>query len=571
MGSARDGLKQIAELAHPRTLKQLRSAGALDPRGSIAMVRNLPWLFGRGPSLGIATQMNAMVLGDKPALIDRNGTVSWRELDKRSNRAAHLLSSCGVRPGDRFGMLLRNGREMAELMVGSQKYGIVSCPLNTWAKPKELKATLRGVQPTVLFYDTAHSDQVEACSPGDLPLIAVGDLAEAVPGSLSYDELLEAQSDSTPAPFTRDRGSPRVVIQTSGTTGAPKGAARNAAGAGMGALADLISVVPYRRDDVVYCPAPLFHSFGLATLTFAVGLGATVVLPEKFEAEASLALIEQHRATAASLVPVMMRRMLSLDARTKKRYDLSSLRIVLASGSVLSEDIRRGAIDLFGDVLYDLYGSTEVGWVAIARPEDMKTRKGTVGRPVRGIDVAVFSPDGKRLGPTDRGELFVKSHITFEGYTSGESRDEREGYMSIGDVGYLDDDGYLFVAGRADDMVVVGGENIYPVEVEQVIEDIHGVDEVAVLGVPDEEYGHILVAFVSGSVVEDTVVDSCRQELASYKVPRKVEIRDELPRTSTGKILKRELAETVQPERSFPPVTATTIGGGGAKKAIERA
>lgn len=546
MGGALDGLRQIAEFAHPHTLKGLRNAGALDPRGSIALARSLPWLLGRGPSLGIATQMNATVLGDKPAVIDRNGTISWRELDKRSNRAAHLLSSAGVGPGDRIAMLLRNGREMAELMLGAQKRGIVSCPLNTWAKPKELKATLQGLRPAALFYDTAHADQAGACTPGDLPLIAVGHPAEAVPGSLSYDELLEAHSDSPLAPFTRDRGSPRVVIQTSGTTGAPKGASRNTAAAGMGALANLISVVPYRRDDIVYCPAPLFHSFGLATLTFAVGLGATLVLPERFEAEGSLALIEKHHATAASFVPVMIRRLLSLDAKTKKRYDLSNLRIVLASGSVLSEDIRRGATELFGDVLYDLYGSTEVGWVAIATPEDMKTRKGTVGRPVPGTEVAVFSPDGTGLGPGDTGELFIKSRITFDGYTSGETKDEREGHMSIGDLGYLDDDGYLFVAGRSDDMVVVGGENVYPVEVEQVIEDVDGVDAVAVLGIPDDEYGHILIAFVSGSADVKSISDACRKELASYKVPRRIEVMDELPRTSTGKILKRELMEAVE-------------------------
>ena len=548
MAGAIDGLRQIAEMANPKTLQRLRSAGALDPRGSVALARSLPWLLGRGPSLGVVTQMNAMVLRDKTALIDRNGTVSWRELDKRSNRAARLLSNSGVGPGDRIALLLRNGRQMAELMLGAQKYGAVCCPLNTWAKPKELKATFQGLRPVVLFYDTAHTEQVTACAPEDIPLIGIGDPKQAASGSVLYEDLLAEQAETAPAPFTRDRGTPKFIIQTSGTTGTPKGASRNTAAAGMGALANLISVVPYRRDDVVYCPAPLFHSFGLATLTFAVALGATLVLPDKFEAELSLSLIEQHRASAASFVPVMIRRMLSLDEDTKSRYDTTSLRIVLASGSVLSEDVRRGANDLFGDVLYDLYGSTEVGWVAIATPEDMGTRRGTVGRPVPGTEVTVFSPEGTRLGPGQTGELYVKSHITFEGYTSGETKGERDGYMSIGDIGYVDDDGYLFVVGRADDMVVVGGENVYPVEVEQVIEDIDGVNEVAVLGVTDDEYGQSLVAFVSGSVDEKAVVASCRKELASYKVPRRVEIMEELPRTSTGKILKRALIGAAQDE-----------------------
>lgn len=198
-------------------------------------------------------------------------------------------------------------------------------------------------------------------------------------------------------------------------------------------------------------------------------------------------------------------------------------------------------MDLFGDVLYDLYGSTEVGWVTIATPEDMNKHQKTVGKPVTGIEVAVFSKEGEKLPTNEVGELFIKSNLLFEGYTSGETKDEREGYMSIGDLGRLDDDGYLFIEGRADDMVVIGGENVYPIEVEEVIESMSGVDEAAVLGVSDEEYGEVLAAFVVGSVSGDEVISNCKEELASYKVPKRIEVMDELPRTSTGKVLKREL------------------------------
>jgi fatty-acyl-CoA synthase len=198
-------------------------------------------------------------------------------------------------------------------------------------------------------------------------------------------------------------------------------------------------------------------------------------------------------------------------------------------------------MDLFGDVLYDLYGSTEIGWVTIATPEDMRKHEKTVGKPVPGIDVAVFSKEGDKLPTNETGELFVKSDILFEGYTSGQAKDERDGYMSIGDLGRLDDDGYLFIEGRADDMVVIGGENVYPIEVEEVIESMSGVDEASVLGVADEEYGEVLAAFVVGSVSEDDVISNCKEELASYKVPKRVEVLGELPRTSTGKVLKREL------------------------------
>jgi fatty-acyl-CoA synthase len=256
-----------------------------------------------------------------------------------------------------------------------------------------------------------------------------------------------------------------------------------------------------------------------------------MVLPEKFDPERSLQLIEEHRVTAASFVPVMIRRIVSLPQEIRHRYDLASLRIVLASGSVLSQDLKRAAGELFGEVLYDLYGSTEAGWVAIATPDSIRARPGSVGHPVDGVEVAVFSGDGQRLGVGATGELHIKSDLVFDGYTSGDSKADRDGYMAIGDLGRFDEEGYLFVESRTDDMVVIGGENVYPIE------------EVTVLGLPDEEYGQVLAAFVVGSVGAEEITGHCKKELASYKVPRRIEMLDELPRTSTGKVLKRELVK----------------------------
>ena len=541
--SARDAIERVVNNARPRTIKALSGAGVFHPSGSLALARTLPWLVGRGQSLGIVAQMNAITLGDKPAIHDRNGSLTWRELDERANRAAHGLWASGLRGGDRVATLLRNGRECAEVALGAQKYGIVACPLNTWAKPRELKATMAASDPGIVVYDTAHAEQVEECAPEGVPLVFVGDPAKALEGSLDYEELLGDQPTRPPAPFTRNRGEPKVVIHTSGTTGTPKGAARSAAAAGVGSLANLLSVVPYHRDDIVYCPAPLFHSFGLATFTFATVLGATMVLPERFDPEDSLALIEAHRATVASFVPVMIKRIVRLDDDIKSRYDLSSLRIVIASGSAIGEELRRAAMQTFGKVLYDLYGSTEAGWVAIARPEDVITHPRSVGKPVPGIDVAIFDQEGNKLDVGETGEIFVKSDVLFEGYTSGDESDERDGYMSIGDLGKLSEDGYLYVEGRADDMVVVGGENVYPIEIEEVIHGISGVEDVTVMGIPDEEYGQVLGAFVVGSVSADKIKSACQKELASYKVPKRIEKVKELPRTSTGKVVKRELLE----------------------------
>lgn len=534
-------LGTLLDVLHPRTARRLREANTVTLRTPLAVASAFPWLLGRGPSLGIVSQMNAVSVGDKPAIHDRHGSISWRELDARVNQVAHVLEAQGVGPRSRVAMLLRNGREIVEVALACQKLGVIACPLNTWAKPKELRAVMDSLEPDLLIYDVRHGEQAADAAPKTLRRMHVGDDDEALPDSESYVALTAGASSAPVSPFTRDRGAPKIIIQTSGTTGTPKGASRDASTTGLGAIAGLLEMVPYRREDVVLCPAPMFHSFGLGTFVWASSLGTTLVLPERFDPEECLALIEKHRVTAASFVPVMIRRIVSLPNEVKGRYDLSSLRIVLASGSALSLDLKGAARDLFGDVLYDLYGSTEIGWVAIATPDVIRDRPRSVGKPVRGTEVAVFSADGERLPAGETGELFIKSEILFEGYTSGESKAERNGFVSIGDVGHLDESGYLYVESRSDDMVVIGGENVYPIEVEETIEAIDGVTEVTVVGVPDEEYGEVLAAFVVGSAGPDEIRARCEDELASYKVPRRIEIVDELPRTSTGKVLKRDL------------------------------
>ena len=534
------GLRTIADLARPSTIKRLHSAGALGPASPLAMTAAVPWLIGRGPSLGVASQLNALQVGKKPAIHDRRGSITWRELDTAANRTGRALAAGGVKPGDRVAMLLRNSREFAQVLLAAQKHGFIACPLNTWARPKELSASLDNVKPRAIVYDTAHTEQLAESLGSDVILISTG-TGETLDGTAPFEEFIQSGRGAPPSPFVRDRGSARIIIHTSGTTGLPRGARRDAAAIGLGALANLVSVVPYQRSDVVLCPAPLFHSFGLVTFTIATALGATLVLPEAFDAEDALALIERHRATATSFVPVMIRRITDLNEDIRARYDLSSLRIVLASGSAMSPSMRAATAATFGDVLYDLYGSTEAGWVSIATPEDMRARPTTVGRPVPGIEVAALDASGNPAPPGEEGELYVRSGVLFDGYTSGEGRPTHDGFVSIGDVGHFDAGGFLYVGGRSDDMVVVGAENVYPIEVEEVIESIEGVIEAAVLGIPDEEFGQVLAAFVVGTVDAETVTRRCSAELASYKVPRRIEILKELPRTGTGKVLKREL------------------------------
>jgi fatty-acyl-CoA synthase len=546
------GLRSLAELAHPRTVKQLHMAGALGPTSPIALTAALPWLIGRGPSLGILSHMNALQVGHKTAIHDRWGSMTWRELDGAANRFGRSLAGAGFETGDRVALLLRNGREFATVLLGAQKFGFVACPMNTWARPEELAATLANLNPRLIVCDVLHADTLGRAldsTGSDARLVSAGSGDNRLPTSERLEDFMGSTAASPPFPFAADKGGARIIIHTSGTTGMPKGAKRDASAIGITVLANLLGVVPFRRSDVILCPAPMFHSFGLATFAFATALGATLVLPESFDAEDSLQLIEDHGATGAAFVPIMMRRIVDLGQDVHARYDMSLLSVVLASGSAMPPALRAKAAAVFGDVIYDLYGSTEVGWVSIATPEDMRDRPTTIGRPVPGIEVAVFTSEGRRLDAGFDGELFVRSGVVFEGYTSGDTRPNFGDYLSIGDVGHFDSDGYLYIEGRADDMIVIGGENVYPVEIEQVIESFDGVREAAVVPVPDEEFGQVVAAFVVGDVDDAAVRSHCTEKLASYKVPRIIEIVDALPRTGTGKVVKRELLERVRSEQ----------------------
>ena len=535
-------LGPVLEFARPSNLSRLWRAGALRPLSPVGLAGALPWLVGRGPSLGILSRMHGIALGPQPAVIDGRGVVTWRDLDGRSDRAARALHGCGVGAGDAVAMVLRNGREFVEVLLAAQKLGATACLLNTWAGTAELRSILGELDPAAIAYDVRHVERLGPAVAPRAALLSVGEDPPArLPGAETYEGLLAAQPETPLSPVGEGRGRARIVIQTSGTSGRPKGAARDGSGRGLGGLPSLLDRVPFRADDVILCPAPLFHAFGLLNVTLTMLLGARMVLPDAFDPEETLALVDRHRATTCALVPVMLRRILDLPEDVLDRHDLGSLRIVLVSGSALPGDLRERAAETFGDVVHDLYGSTEAGWVAVARPEDARRRPGTVGRPVEGVEVAIIRPDGTPARPGEHGEIHVRSTARFEGYTSGDRTEERDGYLSLGDVGWLDRDGSLHVEGRADDMAVIGGENVHPAEVEEVVRRVDGVDDVAVAGVPDQEYGQVLAAFVVGPADPEAIREACRTELASFKVPRRVELVNELPRTATGKVKLHEL------------------------------
>jgi fatty-acyl-CoA synthase len=293
--------------------------------------------------------------------------------------------------------------------------------------------------------------------------------------------------------------------------------------------------------------APMFHSWGFVHFTLGMGLGSTLVLRRKFDPEDTLSATAQHDCTALIVVPVMLSRILELAPDTIDKYDLGALRVIAASGSALPGELAVKVMDRFGDVLYNLYGSTEVAWATIATPEDLRAAPGTAGRPPRGTVVKLLDEDGREVAPGETGRIFVGNEMAFEGYSGGGNKQVVGGLLSSGDVGHFDSGGRLFVDGRDDEMIVSGGENVFPREVEDLLADHDAVDDVAIIGVDDDQFGQRLKAFVvrsrGASAGEDELKDYVRANLARYKVPREIVFLEELPRSSTGKVLKRELAE----------------------------
>jgi fatty-acyl-CoA synthase len=532
----------LATLRDPRVQRRLADLfWPPQPRRALAGIRSLPWLLGRGPSLGVLVHLHARWRPDRTALIDSRGALTWRELDLRVNRlAAAMEQDPNLPPGARVAVLLRNGREWAEAVLAAQKVGRVVMPINTWGRAGEVGAILERERPGMVLYDARHAVALEGLGAG-ATRVAVGATEDVLAGSRDYEQLLASQRPRPPRPFTRGRGSTRIILQTSGTTGTPKGAIRETGGGETAALLGVLSVVPFGEDDLVVVPAPLFHAFGLLTFSLTLLVGAATVLPDRFDPKETLGLVERHRASGLAAVPVMLRRMLQLDDPAAREIDLSSLKTLLASGDAMPPELRAQITDRFGPVLHDLYGSTEAGWVAVATPEILEQRPEAVGRPVPGVEVRVLDEEERDVAPGEHGEIHVASAARFKGYTHQDGG--TEGAVATGDLGFVDESGVLHVAGRADDMVIIGGENVYPIEVETVVEQVDGVVDVAVLGVDDAEYGQVLAAFVTGEVDVDLVRERCRQQLASFKVPRRIEVVEELPRTTTGKLRRAELAD----------------------------
>jgi acyl-CoA synthetase (AMP-forming)/AMP-acid ligase II len=492
--------------------------------------------WGTTPAAGAI--VGAIRYPDEPALIDELGKLTFEEVHRRTNALARALSSAGIGAGDGVAIMCRDHRGFIDATIASSKLGASALYLNTAFAGPQLEEIVEREKPLALIHDEEFSELLGEAGRGRKRFIAWSDGDGSSDPTL--EELISSTSDAELDPPPQPG---RFVILTSGTTGTPKGAQREPPG--LWPAVSFLSRIPLRRRETTMIAAPLFHSWGFAHFSLGLLLSSTYVLRRKFDPEAALEAVARTRATALVVVPVMLQRILELRAERRRKYDTSSLRIVAASGSSLPGELAVRFMDEFGDILYNLYGSTEVAFVTIADPAQLRAAPGTAGTPSRGTILKILDERGDEVPPGVTGRIFVANELLFEGYTGGGGKEVIRGLMSTGDLGHIDGEGRLFVEGRDDEMIVSGGENVFPREVEDLLAKHEAIADVAVIGVDDSEFGQRLKAFVvkdpGARLTADEVKDYVRSNLARFKVPRDVAFVDELPRNPTGKILKREL------------------------------
>ena len=481
------------------------------------------------------------------ALVDERGSLTWAQLEGRANALAAALQTWpGGRP-ETVAIMCRNHRGFVEALSAVARVGSNALLLNTGFSAPQLTDVLVREGSRLVIYDQEFAPLVEHARRRVADLSELVGWADGDVPRRTIDQVVDEHRGRRP---TRPGRPGKVVLLTSGTTGAPKGARRT--GGGAGDLAAMLDRIPWRAEETVVVAAPMFHAWGFGQLAIAATMTCTVVMRRRFDPEATLELVDRHRATGLAVVPVMLERVMELPADVLDRYSLASLRFVTASGSRMRPDAVTAFMDRYGEVVYNSYNATEAGQISIATPADLRAAPDTAGRPVAGTELRLVDDDGRDVPNGQVGRIAVRSATLFEGYTSGDSKDFLEGFMVSGDVGRLDEDGRLYVVGRDDEMIVSGGENVYPLEVEETLAAHPAVREAAVVGVDDAKFGQRLAAYVVAAEGADLSAEELKEhvkrELAGYKVPRDVVFLDELPRNPTGKVLKRQLAEEPGPD-----------------------
>ena len=506
-------------------------AGLLRPLRPDRYINAVRAVRQHGSTLAGACISAAALYGRDVAVVDDHGTTTFARLHERTNALAHALTNHGVLEGSTVALLARNHAPFVEASVALSKLGAHILLLNTSMASQQLQEVCEREHPSHVIFDEEFSELIAGFDPS---IVRASTFATS-----------NWASSHTSAPLRAPKQPGRTIILTSGTTGTPKGANRGAPRATT-ATFGMLNAIPYHHGDPILIAAPLFHAWGFAHLAIAFALGCPTVLQPKFDPRETIDGIAKHRVGVLVAVPIMLRRMLEAAGRpTHNNLNTNSLRLVPLSGSAIPPGLAEAFMDQFGDVVYNLYGSTEVGSATVATPQDLRAAPGTAGRPPEGVELRIYDAADNLADPGAPGRIFVRSALLFDGYTNGESKAIIDGFMSTGDVGHLDAQGRLFVDGRDDDMIVSGGENVYPREIEDLLAAHHEIVEAAVVGVDDLDFGQRLAAYVvrsaESTLSEGDVRGYVRDHLARYKVPRDVVFLDVLPRNPTGKVLKRAL------------------------------
>jgi acyl-CoA synthetase (AMP-forming)/AMP-acid ligase II len=530
----------------------LYRAGVIAPMRPDRYVRMGAAVRREGMTVASGFAIAAQRCPDRPGLIDELGTLTWRELDERSDALAAALQALPGGPPHVIGIMARNHHGFVESLIAANRIGADVLLLNTsFAGPALGEAVIRE-QVDAVIYDEEFAPSISQAlkdRPAAARIVAWTDDPDA--HAVSVAGLIDGHVGQRPSSPAR---ASKLILLTSGTTGSPKGAKHS--GGGPDALKAILDRTPWRAEEVTVIVAPMFHAWGFGQLAFAALMACTIATRRKFDAEATLALVDEHRATGLCVVSVMFDRIVDLPDDVRARYSGRSLRFAAASGSRMRPDVVIKFMDQFGDVIYNNYNATEAGMIATATPADLRAAPDTAGRPAEGTDIRILDADFREMSAGEVGTIYVRNSTQFDGYTSGVTKEFHDDYMSSGDVGYLDAAGRLFVVGRDDEMIVSGGENVYPIEVEKALAAHAEVSEAAVLGVDDDQYGQRLVAFVvltdGAAATTDDLKAHVRENLANYKVPRTITVLDELPRGSTGKIVRRELRALVEAAAGAP-------------------
>ena len=478
---------------------------------------------------------------------------TYPDLFARALRASSGLHELGIGAGDRVALLLRNSLEFLEASIATAPLGASAVPINWHWRGEEIAHVLRDSGAKVLMLHADLWEAIAASVPETVRLLVVPSddaSAEAIPpGALEWSEWLHAHEPWSEPPLA----APVSIIYTSGTTGRPKGVVRTPASdekreVAQSLIGQIFQLGPGERTVI---PAPMYHTAPNVYALAAAMRGMDMTLMTSFDAEWFLQIVAAQRVTVVQMVPTMFVRLLALPERVRASYDLSSLRWVVHAAAPCPVVVKRAMIEWLGPVVAEYYGGTETGPVTFCTSEQWLAHPGTVGRPLEGATVAILDADGRRLPAGQSGEVYMWldawPDFTYEGDHAKRRAVERDGLVSCGDIGYLDADGYLYLNDRASDMVISGGVNIYPAEIEACLQSLRGVRDCAVFGIPDEEFGEALAAYVEpdggAELSAEAVREHVRARLAAYKTPRVVEFSGSLPREDTGKIFKRRLRE----------------------------